>query len=94
MIGRPLKLIVDDLERLNDECNQWYLDNVQKKLMDCKTQKEVNTLLGDISLQCCSDDGTMRDIPPNIHIPIIWQTSAFVYKDGWLIEKEKQNDKR
>ncbi|MHC4297998.1 MAG: hypothetical protein ACYS7Y_11905 [Planctomycetota bacterium] len=27
IIGRPLKDIVDDLERLNAECRQWYREH-------------------------------------------------------------------
>ena len=77
IIGRPLKEIVDDLENLRDECQQWYQDNVELRMLACTSRTELKALIGGLSLACCDDDGRIRDIPMEIRFPPSVQLSDF-----------------
>jgi hypothetical protein len=69
--GRPLKAIVDDLERLKEECSQWCDDNVTPRLMACETLAEVKEIHLQLSRECDADDSHIRDIPTEIHLAIV-----------------------
>lgn len=75
--GRPLKEIIDDVERLHAECKQWYRDNVELRMLACTTSVELEALIGGLSLAGCDDDGRVRELPVEIRFPPAVQLSDF-----------------
>jgi len=77
IVGRPLKDIIDNQERLTAECKQWYRDNVELRMLACTTRTELKALIGGLSLAGCDSDGRIRDLPIEIRFPPAVQLSDF-----------------
>jgi len=77
IIGRPLKEIIDDQERLTAECKQWYQDNVELRMLACTTQVELEALISGLFLAGCDSNGRVRELPVEIRFPPAVQLSDF-----------------
>ena len=73
--GRPLRDIVNDLERLNKECEQWYRDNVELRMLACTTRDGLKKLVAELTISC-DDNGRFRDIPRSIGLPVLARLSG------------------
>ncbi len=81
MEGRSLQQIVDDLDRLRQESEAWFQDNVQRRLEACKTAEEVLHLHGEIAYQARGADNQVRDIPIPILMPLMFARVHLRYED-------------
>ena len=76
-----LSKLVDELERVESQIDQWFEDNISCRLSGCRTTQEVRSIIHEVSLQCHDTNGHIRDIPSSIHL-------AFCCKISGLIDLE------
>lgn len=75
-----LKLLVDRLEKAEQDIKDWFDANVQPKLDECKTREEVVQLQKSVSYFCTDDEGQIRDTPSYIFIQFCFKLSTFPYE--------------
>lgn len=70
--------LTDKLYQVEAEINQWFEDHVRDRLRNCKSKDEVKAIVRELSIQCRSGSGEIRDMPSSIHVVLCIKMSEFV----------------
>jgi hypothetical protein len=73
---RSLREITEDFDRIEREAAEFFEAVISPKIEACTTPEEFESVRRWVSDEACGKDGTIRSMPSNIWVALLWAIEA------------------